>query len=96
MVVFGTEHIDEFVKKHHQAKKPLETWLKLVKAEQFSSPIELKKKIPYVDYVKPYTIFDIKGNHVRMIAIVVYGAGTMAIKHVLTHDAYRKEKWRTS
>lgn len=94
MVVFGVEHIDEFVKRHHQAKKPLQTWLAIVKAEWFGSPIDLKMKIPHVDYVKPYTIFDIKGNHIRVIAIVVYRAGTMAIKHVLTHDEYMKGKWR--
>ena len=96
MIVFGTEHIDEFVKRHHQAQKPLDAWLKLMKGEQFQNPIELKRKIPYVDYVKPYTIFDIKGNHVRVIAIVVYGAGTAAIKYVLTHDEYIKGKWRRS
>lgn len=95
MLVFGVEHIGAFPRKHPQAKKPLEAWLKVIQAEKFSNPIELKRKIPYVDYVKPYTIFDIKGNHVRIIAIVVYGAEALAIKYVLTHDEYIRKKWRT-
>ena len=94
MIVFGVEHIEAFIKRHHQAQKPLQTWLAIVKAERFRSPVDLKLKIPHVGYVKPYTVFDIKGNHIRVIAIVIYGAGTMSIKHVLTHDEYTKGKWR--
>lgn len=65
-----------------------------MKAVDCGSFNELKRVFPSVDYVRPYTIFNVAGNHVRIVASVDYAARTVAVRWVLTHAEY--DKWNKS
>jgi mRNA interferase HigB len=41
-----------------------------------------------------FTVFNIGGNKVRLIAAVHYNTQRLYIRHVLTHKEYDKNKWR--
>lgn len=40
------------------------------------------------------TIFNIKGNHYRLITAVDFGRATIRVVDVLTHAEYNKGKWK--
>jgi mRNA interferase HigB len=41
-----------------------------------------------------FTVFNIGGNKVRLIAAVHYNTQRLYIRNVLTHKEYDKNKWR--
>nr|WP_309730775.1 type II toxin-antitoxin system HigB family toxin [Chamaesiphon sp. OTE_75_metabat_556] len=50
---------------------------------------------PSADLVGIYTVFNIKGNHYRLIAQINYRSGTIFVRNILTHAEYDKEQWKS-
>jgi mRNA interferase HigB len=46
---------------------------------------------PIADFVDPYTIFNIKGNHYRWLTIIHYRSRRVFIGALFTHTAY--DRW---
>ncbi len=40
----------------------IEAWLSVVRCAKWSSLVDLKRTFPDADYVKPYVIFNVRGN----------------------------------
>ena len=40
------------------------------------------------------TVFNVKGNHIRIIALIDHTRKTMLVTHVLTHREYDADKWK--
>jgi len=91
MYVRGSRIIEDFCKKHADAAEPLEQWLSAVKKAQWKMHSDLKASFPSADYVgnKRY-VFDIKGNHHRIVGLVVFFEGVVEIRYVGTHAEYTK------
>ncbi|WP_281261358.1 type II toxin-antitoxin system HigB family toxin [Chamaesiphon polymorphus] len=53
---------------------------------QFS--FRLREAYPSADLVGIYTVFNIKGNHYRLIAEINYRSGTIFVRDILTHAEY--------
>jgi len=49
---------------------------------------------PHADQVGKFTVFNIGGNKVRLIAALHYNRNKIYIRHVLTHEEYDAGKWR--
>ncbi len=49
---------------------------------------------PSVDQVDNLTVFNIRGNKVRLIAEIHYDRNKVYIRAILTHQEYNKNKWR--
>ncbi len=96
MRLIGREHIERFSRKYPNARKPLAVWANLIENAQFAHFSDLKNTFRTADYVQPHTVFDIAGNHFRLIAIVVYSKGLMAIKEIMTHEQYLRRTRRGS
>jgi mRNA interferase HigB len=87
LLLFSTIHAD--------AEAPLDTWYRATKTAQWRNLTELKLIFPSADLVGPYTVFNIKGNHYRLIAEINYRSGTVFVRHILTHADYNKGKWKS-
>lgn len=48
----------------------------------------------HADQVGKFTVFNIGGNKVRLIAAVHYNRNKIYIRHVLTHCEYDAGKWK--
>ncbi|CAN5617925.1 hypothetical protein BH20VER1_BH20VER1_13200 [soil metagenome] len=48
----------------------------------------LRQTFPRADQVRKFTVFDIGGNKVRLIAALHYNRNKIYIRHVLTHEEY--------
>ena len=95
MKLIGREKVEIFKKKHPNARKALDRFVKLIEGAEFKTPQGVKELFGVnVDFVGSHTVFDVAGNKVRAIAKVEFGIQVVLITHVLTHDEYDKGKWR--
>jgi mRNA interferase HigB len=94
MRVINRKILEDFGKKHTQAKKNLDAWYKVVKDAAWRSLIEVRRVYPTADFVDELTVFNISGNNYRLITRINYRTQTVFIERVLTHAEYSKERWK--
>lgn len=94
MHVITKKRLEQFVKIHPNCRNALETWYRIVKNNNFNSFAELKNYFSSADMVGKFTVFDIGGNKVRLIASIHFNRRKIYIRHVLTHKEYDKGKWK--
>jgi mRNA interferase HigB len=94
MRLLGTHLLDDFMKKHPEAKNALLRWQKIIEGADYKSLVDLKKTFPHADYVKEKTVFNLGGNKIRAITVIEYGIRQVIITHVLTHAEYDQAKWK--
>ena len=83
-----------FAKKHSDAYRPLDAWYRIAKAANWTSFSELKRDFGSADIVGNFTVFNVKGNHYRLITDIQYEKQIVFIKYVLTHKEYDKDEWK--
>lgn len=82
----------EFWNVHPPAEAPLRAWLKHVRANEYASFPEVKADFGSADWVKGFIVFDIAGNHYRLIVLPNFQGKRFYIEAVLTHADYNH--WR--
>jgi mRNA interferase HigB len=87
-------HIHKASEQFPNAKKALETWFHLMKTAEFNSFNEVKAVFASADLVGRVIVFDIRGNHYRLISAIHYNTKTVYILEVLTHEEYDKDQWK--
>ncbi|MFJ1429382.1 type II toxin-antitoxin system HigB family toxin [Capnocytophaga canimorsus] len=93
MRVIAKKILVDFYTQHADAKTPLEDWYSKVEKAQWSSFAEIKQDFRSVDSVgnKRY-VFNIKGNHYRVVALILFVPKTIYIRFIGTHSEYDKIK----
>lgn len=94
MHVITRKRLNDFAKKHPSSKSALQNWYKLIKKREFSSFSELRETFPSADQVGKLTIFNIRGNKVRLIAAVHCNRRKVYIRAVMTHEEYDEGRWK--
>jgi mRNA-degrading endonuclease HigB of HigAB toxin-antitoxin module len=56
--------------------------------------VQLRQTFPHADQVGKFTVFDVGGNKVRLIAAEHNNRNKIYIRHVLTHEEYDTGKWK--
>jgi mRNA interferase HigB len=79
---------------HPESKLSLLRWQAIASQSEWTNFLELRKTFNSADYYKGKVIFDIAGNHYRLIAVVNFIEGWININQVLTHGEYDKNKWK--
>ena len=89
MKIINSELLNDFVRKHADARNAIEKWVAMVEASEWKSHNELKADFLSADYVgNSRYVFNIRGNNYRIVAVVVFFAGRMVIRFVGTHGEY--------
>ena len=94
MHVITRKRLNEFAEKHPDAKSSLARWYAIIRKERFLNFAQLRETFPHADQVGKFTVFNIGGNKVRLIAAVHYNRNKIYIRHVLTHPEYDAGKWK--
>ena len=94
MNIIGLKVIIGFVQIHPDAETALSAWHKIARKAVWKNIVEVKQTYPHADAVGTCTVFNIKGNHYRLIVIIDYRAQIIFIRNVLTHAEYDKKKWK--
>jgi mRNA interferase HigB len=78
-----------FWEKHPDARIPLQTWYHDVKHANWNSPAEIKASYRTASFLaNNRVVFNIKGNHYRLVVVVIYAHEIVYIRFVGTHAAY--------
>ena len=94
MHVITRKALVEFWTRHPDSREALARWHKIVEKSSYQSFAELRLTFPSADIVGQYTVFNIGGNKVRLIASIHYDRGRVYIWHVLTHEEYNRGLWK--
>ena len=91
MIITGSKIVEDFCKKHPDAEKALAKWVDDVTSADWKNHNDLKNSYSSADYVgNSRYIFHIKGNHYRLVVVVIFFAGTVDVRFVGTHSDYDK------
>ena len=75
--------------RHVDAEEPLRAWHREVVKEEWETSIQIKEKYPNASILgDSRVVFNIKGNHYRLVAKINYPGRIVSIRFVGTHDAY--------
>jgi mRNA interferase HigB len=92
--VISRAAILEFAEEHADALVPLMNWYRITKKADWHSLAEVRNDFSHADVVGRRTVFNIHGNHYRLIARVNYRTGRVFILHILAHIEYEKGNWK--
>jgi len=89
MRIISRRILREFWEKHPDTAVPLQTWFHDVEAAIWKSPADIKAIYRNASFVaNNRVVFNIKGNHYRLVVIVIYQHGVVYIRFVGTHAEY--------
>ncbi|MTJ53518.1 type II toxin-antitoxin system HigB family toxin [Anabaena sp. UHCC 0253] len=94
MRVISKKILRDFWEKHSQAESGLLLWYQRISDSQLETFNDVRQIFPSADLVGNWTIFNIKGNHYRLITYIDYEYQLLFIRAVLTHSEYDKENWK--
>lgn len=91
MVVISYRTIREFIEKHKDAEDALNNWYNITERADWANFNEMRLIFNSVDAVNnDRYVFNIKGNHYRLIALIHFDVRTVYILFVGTHKEYDK------
>jgi mRNA interferase HigB len=94
MHVISNKRLVAFAEVYPDASAPLQTWRKLMESSEYKGFQDLRNTFRSVDIVKEKYVFDIRGNHYRLITGINFEKQICYIKAVLTHIEYDKGDWK--
>jgi mRNA interferase HigB len=94
MHVITRKRLNDFAATHPETSSALAHWYVIMRKARFANFVQLRQTFPHADQVGKFTVFDIGGNKVRLIAAMHYNRNKIYIRHVLTHEEYDREKWK--
>lgn len=93
MVVISYAVLRDFFITHADAKYALNNWYRFVNRADWSSYHDMKAMYNSVDAIgSDRFVFNIRGNHFRLIALIFFDVRTVYIRFVGTHTDYDKLK----
>ncbi len=91
MRIFTEQTIKQFAEQHPEALVALQVWVSVVKSSRWTCFADIKKDFNSVDAVgNQRYVFDIMGNHFRIVAVVKFTIGFVYIRFIGTHKEYDK------
>ena len=75
MRIITEEPLKEYISRHPDTKTPLQEWLKIVKAANVGNQ---------------HYVFNIKGNHHRLVVVIKFTIKWIYIRFIGTHSEYDK------
>ncbi|MDO9318342.1 MAG: type II toxin-antitoxin system HigB family toxin [Gammaproteobacteria bacterium] len=92
MRVLGRDKISKFAARHSGTKRPLDAWLAEAQRADWKSPLDIRKRYGSVDFLPDNrAIFNIKGNHYRLVVRVRYRNGIVLVEWIGTHAEYDRQ-----
>jgi len=89
MRIISRRILREFWEKHPDASVPLQTWFHDVERADWNGPADIKAVYRNASFLaNNRVVFNIKGNHYRLVVVVVYQHSVVYIRFVGTHEEY--------
>lgn len=95
MHIISRKAIREFCENQRDAAESLDHWYRITKSAAWRNFAELRQTFSSADPVGKCIVFNIGGNHYRLISKIYFEDGVCLIRAILTHTAYDTNKWKT-
>lgn len=91
MRVIAKKTLREFWERHPDCEEQLKAWYREASIENWETPHDIKQDYPSASIVEGNrVVFNIKGNHYRLVVKINYDFGQVWIRFVGTHAEYDK------
>ncbi|VAW43176.1 putative membrane protein [hydrothermal vent metagenome] len=91
MRIISRKVLREFWEQYPNAEQPLRSWLKNVKQTTWKTPADIKNSYRSASFLaNNRVVFNIKGNHYRIVIAIKYQYSVVYIRFVGTHSEYDK------
>jgi mRNA interferase HigB len=91
MRVIAKKTLREFWSRHPDCEQQLKAWYKEAEGARWKSPRDIKKYYPTASFLADNrVVFNIKGNHYRLIVRINYPYGVVWIRFIGKHSQYDK------
>jgi len=91
MRIIAKSTLRNFWEKYPDAEQPLKAWHDEAKKAKWSNFQDIKKQFKSASIVgNDRVVFNIKGNHYRLIVLILFRKGKIFIRFVVTHSEYDK------
>lgn len=89
----------EWAGHYPDAAQALAVWQRLVEAHEFPHFAALRRVFPHADQItvtskRTVTVFNVRGNHYRLVAALHYNRQLCFALRFLTHADYSKDRWK--
>lgn len=89
MRIITVGSLKQFWLTYPDAEQPLKSWITVVKKLSWDSPSDIKQTFRHASILKNNrVVFNIKGNHYRLIVKVIYLRKVIYVKFIGTHQQY--------
>lgn len=92
--MISVKKLREFWTIYPDAELPLRSWVKRVEGSNWRNFAELRADYPHADRYGRCIIFNIRGNHYRLVTAVHFNRQKVFVRNILTHIEYDKEGWK--
>lgn len=94
MQIINLPLLQAFKQKYADSRKQLEQWQKDVEIQQWLTPQDIKAQYQSADFLADNrVIFNIRGNHYRLVVKVRFQNGMVLLEWVGTHAEYDKKQF---
>lgn len=91
MRVIAKKTLRDFWEKHPDCEQQLKAWYQEAEDAGWKGPNDIKRDYPTASFLADNrVVFNIKGNHYRLIVKINYSYGMVWIRFVGTHAEYDK------
>lgn len=94
MHIISRKKLLEFSEQHPNAADALDKWYRVAKSAEWAHLTDVRKAFNSADVVGKWTVFNISGNHFRLITEINYARRKVFIRDVLTHAEYDRDDWK--
>ena len=91
MVIIAKAIVIQFGSVHAEARPGLDEWYEKASAANWKNFAAVKQTFNSVDAVgNDRYVFNVKGNHYRLVALIIFKTRTLFIRFIGTHAEYDK------
>lgn len=89
MRIAGRQILEEFCRKHSNARRWIENWLADVESASWGTPSDVKSSYASASFLAGgVVIFNVKGNSYRLETVIAYRVGVVVVNWAGTHTSY--------
>lgn len=91
MRIFTEQKLKEYVTKHPETKTALQEWASTVKKADWKCFDDIRKTYARTSSVgNQHYVFNILGNHFRLVVVIKFTIGFIYIRFIGTHQEYNR------
>lgn len=91
MRIITEEPLKNYIERFPDTKTALQDWIKTVRRAEWKNFQDIKKTFNSVDCVgNQHYVFNIRGNHHRLVVVIKFTIKWVYIRFIGTHDEYNK------